>query len=180
MSFRHRHPTQTVLTATGQLLRLRSIRPRDAQALVRGFSRLSPDEVRMRFLYPMKALTDELALRLSKLHRHREIALVLTTSAPAGDAPVYAVVRASREPRSSIADFAIVVPRALSNQGIGMIMMRALIDRCRSAGVSQIRGDVLHENAAMLALGKKLGFSFSHHAHEGGVLQMTLELASAT
>jgi acetyltransferase len=44
-----------IALAGGRTLRLRPIRPEDEPALVRGFSRLSEDEVRARFFVPMKA-----------------------------------------------------------------------------------------------------------------------------
>jgi acetyltransferase len=181
MSFRnHFHPPRVVLTASGQRLQLRDIRPRDAAALMRGFSRLSPEEIRMRFLYPMKMLTIELAERLTRLHRQREIALVLTNSKPAGEAPIYAVVRASRQPYSKIAEFAIVVPRALSGQGIGRVLMQELILRCELAGVDELVGDVLVDNHAMLHLARALGFGVRHHPQTGGQLQLHLKLSQAT
>jgi acetyltransferase len=178
MSFQRIHTRRKLLvTAGGQRLQMRDIHPRDAAALIRGFARLSPEEVRMRFLYPMKMLTDELANKLSKLHRHREVAIVLSDFAPPGEAQIFAVVRASRQPYSKAADFAIVVPRALSHQGIGRLLMLELINRCKAAGVTQLLGDVLADNSAMMALARSLGFQFSHHADGAGQLVMSLTLS---
>ena len=159
---------QTVISASGIRMVLRDIQSVDEPELQRGFLRLSADEVRMRFMYPLKALTHDLAVRLTQLDPNRDIALVLAAPAPAGEAQIYAVVRASRTPsyRHRIrtdAEFAIVIPQALSGQGLGKKLMLELIQRCQAAGIRSLWGDVLAENAAMLALARKLEFKVVKH-----------------
>ena len=159
---------QTVISASGISMVLRDIQGADEAELQRGFLRLSADEVRMRFMYPLKALTHDLAVRLTQLDPSRDIALVLAAPAPVGVAQIYAVVRASRTPsyRHRIrtdAEFAIVIPQALSGQGLGNQLMLELIQRCQAAGIRSLWGDVLAENAAMLALARKLEFTIQKH-----------------
>ncbi len=159
---------QIVISASGIRMVLRDIQSADEAELQRGFLRLSADEVRMRFMYPLKALTHDLAVRLTQLDPHRDIALVLAAPAPIGEAQIYAVVRASRTPsyRHRIrtdAEFAIVIPQALSGQGLGKKLMLELIQRCQQVGIRSLWGDVLAENAAMLALARKLEFTVQKH-----------------
>ena len=159
---------QTVISASGIRMVLRDIQSADEPELQRGFLRLSADEVRMRFMYPLKALTHDLAVRLTQLDPNRDIALVLAAPAPAGEAQIYAVVRAARTPsyRHRIrtdAEFAIVIPQALSGQGLGKKLMLELIQRCQAVGIRSLWGDVLAENAAMLALARKLEFNVVKH-----------------
>ncbi len=163
------HPIgQMLISASGISMVLRDIQSADEAELQRGFLRLSADEVRMRFMYPLKALTQELAVRLTQLDPNREIALVLAAPAPVGEAQIYAVVRASRTPSyrhrvRTDAEFAIVIPQALSGQGLGKKLMNELIQRCQAAGVRSLWGDVLAENAVMLSLARKLGFAVQKH-----------------
>lgn len=145
--------------ADGRALVLRAIRAEDEPALRAGFTRLSPEEVRLRFLHPLKAMTHDLAARLTQLDYDRELALVLADDLPAGQARLYGVVRASFSVDRLTAEFAIVVPRVLSGQGLGTLMLGRLIELCRAAGVRRIFGDTLPENAPMRALARKLGFS---------------------
>ena len=161
-------PSQIVISASGISMILRDIQSADETELQRGFLRLSADEVRMRFMYPLKALTHDLAVRLTQLDANRDIALVLAAPAPVGEAQIYAVVRASHTPsyRHRIrtdAEFAIVIPQALSGQGLGKKLMLALIQRCQAAGIRSLWGDVLAENTAMLALARKLEFTVQKH-----------------
>jgi acyl-CoA synthetase (NDP forming)/RimJ/RimL family protein N-acetyltransferase len=170
---------QTVLSAGGLCMRLRDIQAQDEAALQRGFLRLSPEEVRMRFMYPLKALTHELAARLTRLDPQREIALVLAERTPPGVAQLFGVARASRSPSyrhrpRTDAEFAIVIPKALSGQGFGLRLMQALIARCQGIGIRTLWGDVLAENGAMLALAKKLGFALEKHPDEGHLVRVSL------
>lgn len=159
---------EVVISASGISMILRDIESADEAELQRGFLRLSAEEVRMRFMYPLKALTHDLAVRLTQLDPNRGIALALAAPEPAGAAQIYAVVRASRTPSyqhrmRTDAEFAIVIPRALSGQGLGKKLMLELIQRCQAVGIRNLWGDVLAENVAMLALARKLDFTVQKH-----------------
>ena len=150
-------------TAGGQRLILRDIRAEDQPALTRGFMRLSADEIRMRFMFPLKQLTHELAAKLTQLDYRREIALALCAPDAPGHAELFGVVRASLDVYKKRAEFAIVIPRALSGQGFGKRMLQKLMSRCKALGMLEIWGDVLIENEPMLALVRKLDFEIEAH-----------------
>lgn len=147
-----------MVLADGQQLLLRSIRAEDEPQLQAGFTQLSPDEVRMRFLFPLKSLTHDLSARLTQLDYDREIALVLADQEPPGQSRLFGVVRASFDPSLGSAEFAIVIPRQLAGQGLGTTLLTRIIELARNAGMRQMHGDTLPENAAMRALARKLGF----------------------
>lgn len=169
------------LSASGMRMVLREIHSLDEQALRQSFARLSAEEVRMRFLHPLKALSQESAMRLCDLDAQRELALVLSDRQVPGQAQIYAVVRASRTPSYSHrkrvdAEFAIVVPRALAGQGLGKRLMRALMQRAKQMGIERLWGDVLHENAPMLALARSLGFAVEKHPEDGHIVRVSRAL----
>lgn len=157
----------------GQTLLLRPIRAEDEPALQLGFTQLSPDEVRMRFLHPLKALTHDLAARLTQLDYDREIALVLADEQPPGQARLFGVVRASLDAGLGSAEFAIVIPHALSGQGLGTRLLGRIIELTRRAGVRLLYGDTLPENSAMRALARKFGF---HEELRDHLIRITLPL----
>jgi len=150
-------------SAGGQRLILRDIRAEDQPALTRGFMRLSAEEIRMRFMFPLKQLTHELAAKLTQLDYRREIALVLCAPDAPGHAELFGVVRASLDVYRKRAEFAIVIPRALSGQGFGKRLLQKLMSRCHALGMQEIWGDVLAENESMLALVRKLEFEVDPH-----------------
>ena len=89
---------------------------------------------------------------------------------------VLAVVRACYTPADGRAEFAIVVPRALSGQGLGSHLMQRIIDWCRGIGAREVWGEVLAENSAMLALAGKLGFTLQRA--EDNLVHVRLPLES--
>lgn len=139
-------------------LLLRPIRAEDETALQRSFGRLSPEEVRLRFLYPMASMSHDLAARLTQLDYDREVALVLADGGPPGQATIHAVARASFDMATAQAEFAIVVQRDYSRRGLGLFLMQRLIEHCRDAGMQEVYGLVLPENRGMLTLADRLGF----------------------
>jgi acetyltransferase len=149
---------QDVTIAGGRKVKLRPIRPEDEPALLRGFSRLSEDEVRARFFVPMKTLPHVTAARFTQIDYDREMAFVLAEPGAAGSVELYAVVRLAADPDNTRAEFAIVVEHELTGLGLGGLLMRRLIEYARSRGIGELFGDVLADNVVMLALCRSLGF----------------------
>lgn len=162
-----------MLTARdGMPMRLRAIRAEDERELQVGFTRLSAEEVRMRFMFPLKAMTHELAARLTQLDYDRELAYVLAGPEPPGQAQIYGVARASFHLASRSAEFAITIPRQLSGQGLGTRLLGLLIEQCRLRGLREIYGDTLKENAGMRVLAAKLGFLEEAHPDDPGIVRI--------
>jgi acyl-CoA synthetase (NDP forming)/RimJ/RimL family protein N-acetyltransferase len=162
-----------VTLGDGQQLLLRAIRAEDEQQLQIGFTQLSPEEVRMRFLFPLKSLTHDLAARLTQLDYDREIALVLADLEPPGQSRLYGVVRASFDPGLGSAEFAIVIPKQIGGQGLGTRLLARIIELARAAGMRRMHGDTLPENQPMRALARKFGFREQLQDH---LVRLTLEL----
>jgi len=160
----------------GRQLLLRPIEPEDAQALRSGFALLTPEEVRMRFLHPLKELTPELAHRLTHLRPGREFALVLAEPLPPGEALIGAVARASIDESAHRAEFAILVARLLGHQGLGRLLMQRLIRWAKLKRLDELYGDVLDENLPMLRLAQSLGFTREHLPNEPGLSRVRLRL----
>jgi acetyltransferase len=146
------------VTVAGRTFLLRPIRPEDEPALVRGFSRLSEDEVRARFFAPMKDLPHVTAARFTQIDYDREMAFVLAERGVAGAAELHAVVRLVADPDRARAEFALVVEHALAGLGLGTLLLRRAIDYARQCGIGELYGDVLEENAVMRQLCRSLGF----------------------
>ncbi len=160
----------------GRDLLLRPISPADAGPLRQGFALLTPEEVRLRFLHPLKELTPEVAHRLTHLDPKREFALVAAEPLPEGEALVGAVARVSIEGDGRRAEFAILVSRFLAGQGLGALMLRRLIRWARLKRLDELYGDVLDENRPMLALAHALGFRRELLHEEPGLVRVSLDL----
>ena len=139
-------------------VRLRPIRPEDADALKALVANLSVEDSRLRFFAPIKFLQPRLLARFTQIDYEREMALVLL---PEGGGSFLGVVRFVADPDNLSAEFAIMVASDLHRKGIGRLLLTRLIEYARARGLSELVGHVLSENAAMLALAAKLGFTVS-------------------
>ena len=168
--------TERLRLDDGRELLMRPILPADAEPIRNAFSLLTPDEVRMRFLHPIKELTPDLLRRLTDLNPATEFALVVAEPLPPGEALVGAVGRVSIEPGTRRGEFAILVSRFLANQGLGRLLMRQLVRWARLKRLDELYGDVLDENSAMLGLAEALGFRRELVPDDPGIVRVRLKL----
>jgi len=159
-------------THDGVRLILRDIHPDDFEALQRGFAGLTALEVRYRFLHPITELPEALARRLCDIDRDRAVALVLIDPDGAKAPEIHAVARAFIDPVTLSAEFALVVQHQLAGHGVGTLLMRRLMEACRALGATELWGDVLAENGAMLELCEHLGFSRYPAFDDPGVIRV--------
>jgi acetyltransferase len=162
----------------GRTLLLRPILPEDEPQLTAAFQHLSPESVRMRFFALLKELPPYMRARLTQIDYEREMALVLVSSGPPGQAEIFAVVRISADPDNENAEFAIAVRDELSGQGIGTRLMEKIIAYSRSRGIRRIIGLVLSENTAMIDICRRLGFKTQHESERPDAVRVTLDLAT--
>lgn len=167
---------QQVTLPDGRAFVLRPVRPEDEPAFQELFLKLSPNDIRMRFFAPKKALTHPFAARLTQIDYDREMALVLAEPGTAGRAPVFGVVHIAADADCERAEFAIMLRSDMGGLGLGPLLMRRIIDYSRERGLQELFGEVLRENRPMLRLCEL--FKFERHAKpdEPSVLEVHLKL----
>ncbi len=161
------------LTGIGEVL-LRPVRPEDAPAFVKLFGKLAPEDIRMRFFAPLKSAEPRQIARLTQIDYDREMAFVLCK---ANTNEIFGVARLAADPDNQRAEFAVLVRSDLKRQGLGELLMRRLIAYARKRGIGELIGDILEENAAMIALCRKLGFSLTRPIQPPGVERAFLALS---
>jgi acetyltransferase len=166
---------ERVQTHDGRELFLRSIEPADVAALKRQFSRLSPEDIRRRFLHSMGELPDSMAQRLTHIDPELETAFVLMDET-VQPAELRGVGRIFLDQAANSAEFSVLVEHDWARQGLGALLMQRLVDDCRRRGLSEIWGYVLLENRPMLQLCKELGFVRRLTPDEPGTAQISLQL----
>jgi len=152
----------------GRTLVLRPVAAADAGPIAGGFALLDDDEVRRRFLHPVKAL-DAVHLRRLTEPGAEGFAIVAAEALPPGEALVGAVARVVRDDGDPArAEFAILVSHFLAGQGLGRRLLERLFEWARAHGVRELWGDVADDNDAMLRLAARTGFRrASRHAQPG-------------
>jgi len=177
MAERNRMPPwhERIRLRNGREVLVRPIRPEDAEPLRAGFALLRPEEIRQRFLQPLRELPPELARRLTHPNPRSEFALVAAEPLPPGEALIGAVARVSVAQGTRDGEFAILVSHFVAGMGLGRHLMRRLVRWSRSRGLERLHGDVLLDNSAMLALAESLGFRRSL-SDTPGLARVALEL----
>jgi acetyltransferase len=154
--------------AKGETLIVRPIRPEDAAAHGAFFHRLAPEDVRFRFFTAMREISPEQMARMTQVDYTREMAFVAVREATG---ETVGVSRLIHEPNAAEAEFAVVVEPSMKGKGLASHLMQRLFDWAATAGVEEIVGLVLGDNAPMLAFVKRLGFTLRHLPDEPEVME---------
>jgi acetyltransferase len=162
----------------GRILLLRPIRPEDEPSLQAAFAKLTPEEVRLRFFVPMKTLSHVTAARFTQIDYDREMALILTDAGIAGRTQIYGVVRIIADPDNETAEYAVIVRHDMTGMGLGVFLMRRILDYAQRRGIREIQGDVLQENRTMLKLCEVLGFERRRSADDPEIVLVSLRFPS--
>lgn len=170
---------EQVRTADGRELVLRAIEPGDVAALQRCFSRLSPEDIRRRFLHAMSELPAPMAQRLCQVDPALETAYVLMDESVT-PAEMRGVGRIYVDESADNAEFSVLVEHDWSRMGLGALLMQRLVDDCRRRNLTEIWGYVLLENRPMLELCKELGFVRRLLPSEPGTAQISLALGKSS
>jgi acetyltransferase len=89
------------------------------------------------------------------------------------------VTRLNADPDRQRAEFAIIVGHWMTGMGLGMLLMKRLIDYARGQGIGEIFGSVLKENANMLDLCRRLGFRLESDRDDPGTIIVRLDLQAS-
>ena len=151
---------------------LRPVRPQDAASFTRFFARLQPDDVRLRFFSPLRSLPNNLLARLTQIDYDRDMAFVLLDA----EDELMGVAHFTSDPDRQRGEYAVLVRSDLKGNGIGRALMQQIIAYARRAGVGEIFGDVLEENAMMISLCRELGFTMAPLVGSPGIVRTSLTL----
>lgn len=161
-------------TTRGQNFLLRPIRPEDADAHAAMISRFTQEDMRYRFFSPMKQLPIEQIVRLTDVDYTREMAIIAVRETTGDTVGVARLVRNDTDGAS--AEFAVAIDPGAKQSGLGTALMRSVIDWGKAQGVKEINGQILADNAPMLAFIKRLGFSVARMPDEPDIMEARLEL----
>lgn len=166
---------ETTRLADGRELQLRPIRPEDEPAHQVLMSKMTPEDIRLRFFNYIRELRHSQMARLTQIDYDREMAFVAVADDPQGAPETLGVARTVTDPDNLCAEFAVLVRSDLKGQGLGRLLMDKLIRYNRNRGTRIMRGEVLADNRGMLALAQKLGFDL--RPLEGGeIIETSLKL----
>jgi acetyltransferase len=160
------------IASDGERLVVRPIRPEDAEQHGAFFGRLSPQDIRFRFFTAMREMSPEQMARLTQIDYDREMAFLAVREATGETVGVARLVCESEHD----SEFAIIVQQDMKGRGVASHLMHRLIAWAQVRGLSNVIGQVLADNAPMLAFVRHLGFSVRRMPEEPDVMEARLAL----
>ncbi|MEJ1977330.1 MAG: GNAT family N-acetyltransferase [Acetobacteraceae bacterium] len=160
--------------ARGEMVTIRPIRPEDAEAHAAMFNRMTPEDVRYRFFSMMRELSPERLARMTQVDYDREMAFVAIRA----NGDTVGVSRLVRDTDGE-GEFAVVVQPDMKGRGLARRLMQRLIEWGRQQGLTAVVGQVLADNAPMLAFVRALHFTLRHLPEEPDVVEARLDLRPA-
>ena len=161
------------MEAGGHRYHMRPIKPADITLYPEFLARISPDDIRLRFLAPRKSFADRALKRMTQLDYDRDMAFVALDE-ESGE--LAGVGRLSRDPDGEKGEFALLVRTDLQGHGIGWALLQRIVDYARSESIAAVEGIVLSDNLNMLRLCRAFGFTVKRDPGQAGISLVRLEL----
>jgi acetyl-CoA synthetase (ADP-forming)/acetyltransferase len=140
-------------------VRIRPISPADLERLRAFFTALSPETLRLRFLFQLREVPESTLREFTMTDDRTHIALVAEPRVATADQlpELIAEARYVRDGDSDSAELALVVSDSWRRVGLGTLLVRALSRHAYHTGVHRLCGDALAENTAIHRLMHSFG-----------------------
>ncbi len=161
--------------AKSGLMRLRSVRSEDFDALKRLLSRISRRSAYMRFHKEASKITDEEIIDFTQIDYDREAAFCIEDDSAVGP-ELHAIARFSQMPGTTEAEFGILVEDFYQGNGFGTMLMNQLRQEAADRGLTALTGYILADNKPMRCLMAKQGFTDSPCTEDSSMLLYRLSL----
>jgi acetyltransferase len=146
----------------GNQVTIRPIRPEDEPLMVKFHETLSDRSVYLRYfglLSLSRRVAHERLLRICFADYDREMVLVAEhPDADSGEPRILAVGRMNKLHAGNEAEVAVLVSDQYQKLGLGLELLRRIIEVARDEKLSRVSAEMLTDNIAMQVITKRLGF----------------------
>jgi acetyltransferase len=160
----------------GTKILVRPVRPEDEPLYPPFFAAVTQQDLRLRFFAPVKEFGHAFIARFTQLDYARAMAFIAIEESSGN---MLGVVRLHADTNYERGEYAVLVRSDLKGRGLGYLLMQMIIDYARAEDLKVIEGQVLAENAAMLAMCRELGFSISPDPSDPDTCVVTLATSAA-
>lgn len=143
------------------------------------FAQLTPADLHARFLAPRRAVSDPLLRFLSRVDHETHVLMIATKPSRDRQHMVGEARLVNAPDAPDKAEFAVAVSACAKGTGLAGRLLQVLEHRARSAGRTEIFGECLWSNKAMLGLAIRQGYRVRVHPRDGTLSRMTKCLVSA-
>lgn len=167
---------RTITLSNGKPAFVRPVRPEDDALFRAFFTRVTAEDLRLRFFRAVKEFSHEFIARLVQLDYARSMALV-AIDPDSGE--MLGAVRLLADADYDRGEYGIMVRSDLKGAGLGWRLMSIMIEVARWLGLQVVEGQVLRENSTMLAMCRQLGFRVQADPDDATVALVTLPVPPA-
>lgn len=155
---------------------IRPIDKDDKNRLSELFNHLSPESRYLRFAHAISKLPDEFLEDVLELDYEKEMAFVAITENTEGNQEIIGIARYVSDATGNACEFSIGVSDQYTTHGIGMNLMKQLINYARKNNLQKMIGYILTGNTKMLIMTQELGFEIEPSVNEPDFKIATLYL----
>jgi acetyltransferase len=158
---------------------IRPIRPEDEPAMVRFHEGLSEQTVYFRYFRLIKLdqrISHDRLTRICFTDYSRELVLVAEKTNAEGQSEILGVGRLTRVPRTTEAEFAVLITDRVQGQGLGCEILKRIVETAQREKITRMSGEILPENRAMQRICEKVGLNLKYDA-DAGVVSASFEPA---
>ncbi len=160
-------------TVGGLRTLVRPVRAEDEPLFQIFLQGISPADLRLRFFAPIKEFGHDFLARLTQIDYDRAMAFVAIDEATG---ELLGVARLHLDSERERGEYAVLVRSDLKGRGLGMSMMKVLIDYARKQSLLFVDGQVLWENVTMLGMCRELGFQIETDRDDPHLARVSLRI----
>lgn len=143
-------------TRSGVKLKVRPAAPDDESLLADFFAAVAPEDIRFRFLSPMRKVGHEQLREMVEVdHTRTENFLAFDSSGK----KLVATAMLAAEPSLEKAEVAIATRADMKHKGVGWTLLQYLADYAQARGIKAIESIEARDNRDAIALEKEMGFA---------------------
>jgi len=163
-------------TRSGFEFHVRPVEPADKDALADFFGHVSRDDLRFRFLSPIREVGDSLLEDLVNVdHDHKEDYIALDID----DKTIIASAMIGANEDKSEAEVAIVVRSDYKHRGMSWTFLEYVIDEARRSGIKKLQSIESRAHHAAITLEKEMGFSARSYPGDPSLMLLEFDLTKS-
>jgi RimJ/RimL family protein N-acetyltransferase len=152
------------------------VRADDAERMQAALRAMSDESRYARFMSALRELSPKMLEKATRPDAEREFQLVAVASEDA-EQKIVGGARYAAAPGSRDCEFALALIDDWQGQGLARQLLETLMRVACARGFERMEGYILHSNAPMLGLAKRLGFAHVENSEDPGVQTVRCELA---
>ncbi len=160
-------------TRSGVKLKVRPAAPEDEARLADFFAHVEAEDLRFRFLSPLRKVGHELLRDLVRIdHMATENFLAFDASGQT----LVATAMLAAEPSLEKAEVAIATRSDMKHRGVGWTLLHYLADYARARGIKAIESIECRDNREAIALEREMGFTAASYPGDPTMVLVRKEL----